>query len=559
MAHSDLDDGLKSPGSTKTRISQDTDTTEVQTSLSLPPRSTLKSCIIVLTVTFGMIINIANSTAISIALPTIQREMHLQEAQLQWIVSAYPLSSGCLLLVFGRLADVHGRKKTFLLGSVVLAVFTLSCAFPKDVMTLSILRGIQGIGGAATIPASLGILAHAFPPSRARSLAFATFSAGAPVGAVFGTAVGGVLTEFTERTWRSSFYLLCGLTVLCLLGGFFSIDNDVPSQEADKRVDWLGAFLVTAGLVLIVFVLGQGEIAPQKWATPYIIALLILGVILLSCFLYWQHYLEKVQDDPTAPYSVFTPPPLMRLSIWTRANGRFAAMMAIAFTNWCCFLAWTFWVQLYYQNYMKYTAMQTVIRLLPMFVSGLLCNAFVGLMAAHVPLVWLVALGALATSTACVLFAIIIPSAPYWAFAFPASIISVMGADFVFSAGTIFIAKIALPHEQSVAGALFNTMTQLGTAVGITVTTVVYNAVSANHSPEADRISSYRAAQWTAFAFGIIATTLGVLFFRGIGAVGYRGPKAFSEQGNANPEATNGLQTTPDHNEKSTLNEKNEP
>jgi len=76
-----------------------------------------------------------------------------------------------------------------------------------------------------------------------------------------------------------------------------------------------------------------------------IIALLVVGVLFIAIFLYWQHYLEKIQDDPNAPYSVWTPPPLMRLTIWTRANGRFAATLAIAFTNWCAFMAWTFWVQ----------------------------------------------------------------------------------------------------------------------------------------------------------------------------------------------------------------------
>ncbi|KIM37308.1 hypothetical protein M413DRAFT_20342 [Hebeloma cylindrosporum] len=446
--------------------------------------------------------------------------MNLEPAQLQWIMSAYPLSSGCLFLVCGRLADVYGRKRTFSIGSLFLAIFTLACGFSKDVITLDILRGIQGIGAAATIPASLGILAHAFPPSRARSLAFATFSAGAPVGAVFGTALGGVLTEFTHKTWRSSFYLLSAFTFLCFVGGLISIDNDVPSEEVDKRVDWLGAFLVTAGLVLIVFVLSQGEIAPQGWATPYIIALLILGVILMGLF--------KIHNNPDSPFSLFTPPPLMKLSLWTRANGRIAAMMMIAFTNWCAFLSWTFWVQLYFQNYMHYTAMQTVVRLLPMFVSGVLCNAVVGLMAAHIPIVWIVAVGAAATTIACLLFAIIVPATTYWAYAFVASVASVMGADLVFSAGTLFIAKFALPHEQSVAGALFNTMTQLGTAVGVTVTTVVFNRVGTKVAPGGDMLRMYRAAQWTAFAFGIIATTLGIVFFRGVGVVGHRAPKPTS-------------------------------
>src|SRR5688572_10688675 len=104
--------------------------------------------------------------------------------------------------------------------------------------------------------------------------------------------------------------------------------------------------------------------------------------------------------------------------------------------------------------------MKTVVHLLPMFISGMLCNIFVGFMASRVPLAVLIVLGTGATTMACLLFAIIRPDVTYWAYGFPATELSVMGADLVFSAGTVFIAKFALPHEQSVAGALFNTMTQ---------------------------------------------------------------------------------------------------
>jgi len=184
-------------------------------------------------------------------------------------------------------------------------------------------------------------------------------------------------------------------------------------------------------------------------------------------------------------------------------------MMAVAFADYCAFLSWVFWVQLYFQNYKMYTPLGSVVRFVPAFVSGILCNAFVGLMAARISVVWILGIGTLSTATACLLFALIIPNVTYWAFAFPAIYIGVLGADFVFSAGTLFIAKYALPHEQSVAGALFNTMVQLGTALGVTVSTVVYNSVAEKVVPEGkDTIVLYRAAQWTAFGFGII----GMLF-----------------------------------------------
>lgn len=489
------------------------------------PRSTFKSIVLVLTVTFAMIINLANFSAASIALPTIQRELDLQEAQLQWIISSYPLCSGCLLLAFGRVADVHGRKKTFLSGATLLTIFTLACAFAQDVTTLATLRGIQGIGAAAMLPAGLGILAHAFPPSHARSLAFATFSSGAAVGAVIGNTIGGTLSQFTKQTWRSSFYLLAGFNFVVLVSGLFSIDADLPSQETDKRVDWIGAALVTIGLVLIVFVLGQGELAPHKWATPYIIVLLIVGFVFLGFFISWQYYLEKRFDDPKSTYSVFMPPPLMRISLWTRAHGRLAVIMIVCFTLWGSFVSWVYWLQLYYQNYRHFSAMQNVIRLLPMLVSGLLASLFIGLMAAYVPLVWLIGIGTLLTSTAIVLFIMSKPSMTYWPFEFPAMWLSVLGVDIVFPTGSLFIAKFALPHEQSMAGALFTAMTQLGSSFGITVTTVMFNRVTLSRPPGADTMVGYHAANWTSAGFSLIAFTLGVLFFRGVGVVGHRRPK----------------------------------
>ncbi|TRM55696.1 major facilitator superfamily domain-containing protein [Schizophyllum amplum] len=498
--------------------------------------SLAKAIAITAVCTTAMGVNIANTTAVAIALPTIGSDLEIQQDQLQWLTNAYALSSGCLLLMFGRIADVYGRKKTFLGGALWLFAFALGCAFVDDSLTLMVLRGVQGAGGAAIIPAALGILADSFPPSRARSIAFATFSAGAPAGGTLGTIVGGALTQYTSKTWRASFYFLAGLAGLCFLGGLYAIRRDPPSQEKDRRVDWLGSILVTAGLTFILFILAQGEIAqPKQWGTPYIIALLVVGVFLITVFVAWQYYLERKQDDPSAPYSVWTPPPLMRPSLFARARGRYGVQMLIAFSNWCAFLGWQFWSQLFYQEYQGYGPMLAGVRYIPMLITGLMCNLFIAFFVARVSIVWLMSLGTLITSIAALLFAVIDPDATYWAFGFPAAITSVFGADFVFAGGTIFIAKISRPHEQSVSGGLYNTMIQLGTSIGIAVSTVVYDNVQemsmdrGRSSREAE-LDAYHAAQWTAFGFGILASLLAVAFLRGVGIVGNKEVKTEEEK-----------------------------
>lgn len=494
-------------------------------------RSMLKSIGLIATCAGAMVVNTASNTSTAIALPSVGKDLRIEEDKLQWLVSAFALSSGCFLLFFGRLADLYGRKKAFMLGSLVQTCFALGCGFAKTPILIDVLRALQGCGAAATIPACIGILAHAFPPSRMRAVAFSTFAAGAPLGAAIGNTFGAVLTQLTDPSWRSVFYFSSGISFLCLIGGTLTIDADQPSSEKDKRVDYFGAFLVTAGLTLIIFVLSDASNAPKEWATPYIIALLIVGVLLVAAFLAWQWYLEKKIGEDTR-----FPPPIMKLSMWTRSNGRFAVMQFIAFLSWCSFLSYNFWVQLFYQDYLHLNPILTMIRLLPMFVTGVCCNILIALFVGRIDIVYIMVIGTACTACANIFFAVVRPSQPYWAYGFPASILSVFGADFVFSAGTLFIAKISLPHEQSVAGAMFQTMTQLGTAFGLSITTIIFNRVRDGQAhrlgfeavkpgevvPQEAELLAYRAAEWGAFAFGIIATLLAAIFLRGVGVIGAR-------------------------------------
>jgi hypothetical protein len=131
------------------------------------------------------------------------------------------------------------------------------------------------------------------------------------------------------------------------------------------------------------------------------------------------------------------------------------------------------------------------------------------------------------TGCACLFFAVIDPNAPYWAFGFPSACLIALGVDFAFASGTLFISKISLPHEQSVAGALFQAMTQIGSAIGLSVSTIVFNTVlraqsrhlgvsvdqEGDDAPMAAQLKAYQAAMWTGFMFGILCTCLGCFFF----------------------------------------------
>ncbi|PVG03850.1 MFS general substrate transporter [Serendipita vermifera] len=455
------------------------------------------------------------------------KDLRIPSDKIPWIVSAFALSSGCLLLLFGRLADLYGRKLVWTVGGLWIMLLSLGCAFSRTGVQLIVLRAMQGIGPAAMIPAAIGILSHSFPPSRARSNAFATFSAGAPLGSAMGNVFGGVMAEYAS--WRGVFYFIAGLAALIVVLGWFTIDDDSHHTPEDKRVDWVGASFVTAGLVFIMFALSD---APTTgWSSPLIISLLIIGVVLIGAFLGWEYYLIHRTSFP----------PLMPLEIWTRAHGQFAAMQAVAFMEWACFNTLITWAMLYYQNYVGLGPVKTMIRFLPMPATGIICNLLVALVVGRINGAYLLGLGVGATSVAALLFAIIQPSAPYWAYGFPAAIICVFGADFAFACGTLFIAKVALPSEQSVAGALFQTLTALGTSFGLAVTTIgqvagmdaearrmgihVDTNATALEIPKNVLLQGYRIAQWTSFACGVVGLLIVIIFLHGIGIVGSKDGK----------------------------------
>ncbi|KAH7332782.1 MFS general substrate transporter [Rhizoctonia solani] len=484
-----------------------------------------QALVITLACTLAMVNNIMSGASISIALPDIGEDLGISQADLQWLVSAYSLTSGCFLLLFGRLADLFGRKRVFLIGNFWFLAWAIGCGFAPNAISLDVMRALQGMGAAATIPSAVGILAHEFPPSVARSVAFATFSAGAPLGGAIGFVIGGLMTQYTGVKWRGVFYVSAGIAALTMIAAALGIHKDKPSEERDRRIDWVGAALSTIALVLLTFSLAQSSSAKDGWRTPYIPVVLVISVLLLGCFIYWEHYLETRTNRP----------PLMRLGLWTRAKGKFAAIQLVVFFNWSCFTTWQFFVTLYYQEYQGLSPIDTTIRLLPMSVSGLLCNLVIALFIGRISGTVLIGVGCFFTGLAALLFAVIVPSETYWAFGFPAAAVVVFGADFMFATGSIFVAKIALPHEQSLAGGIFNTLNQLGTAFGLSIASVVNNSVhqSALHS-SGDELGSllrgYRAAFWTCFGFGMAALVLTLIFLRGIGIVGHS-PKSGANEG----------------------------
>nr|AOR51677.1 MFS general substrate transporter [Phaffia rhodozyma] len=488
---------------------------------------TASNLILIFVVSLTMILNIMNNTSINVALPFIAEELGISQADLQWPVTAYALAFGCLLLLWGKLADLYGRKYAYLGGIACFCIFNIAAALSQSLIQISIFRALQGVGAAASVPAAAGIITETFPPgTRARSLAFACFSAGAPIGSGFGSIFGGVFTQYSPASWRGVFWFTAGISVIPFALGSIFIPRIRLDPTRDKRVDWLGGLLSTSGLTLLVFALSSGPSASNGWKTPYVLATLVLSILLIGAFIAWEDLLVRS--------SRFSLKPLMPLEIWTR--GRLAVNLAVVFVGWCAFQPMLYHATLFFQDYQGLSPILTMIRFLPTAVSGIVVCLVFTLVVPYVYGWTLLTIGSLGASFAAMCMALCRPEDPYWQWAFPAMIISVFGADFIFATSSIYVSSIAKPSEQSLAAGMLQVMMQLGVAIGLAVTGVVNDAVASKSSislgvipdsgnsniPKESLLEGLQAAQWTAFAFGMIGVILTVTLLRPIRVIGVR-------------------------------------
>ena len=171
------------------------------------------------------------------------------------------------------------------------------------------------------------------------------------------------------------YWFMAGLSALITFLAWLTIDPNLDPPESDRRVDWFGALLVTSGLVLITFALGDANSArPSGWASPYIISSLVLGPLFILAFFLWERHLQNNTNFPL----------LIPLRIWTRANGRVAAILAVGTCVWASFNSLVFWGTLYYQEYAHLSATQTMLRFLPMPFAGVIANFIVALLVGNV-------------------------------------------------------------------------------------------------------------------------------------------------------------------------------
>lgn len=256
---------------------------------------TRRDWIVLATVALVQLVVVLDGTIVTIALPQAQADLGLSDSERSWVVTAYALAFGGLLLLGGRLVNYLGLKKAFMIGIVGFAVASGFGGIVQNGTELIIARGLQGVFAALLAPAALAILTITFTSGSSRNIAFAVFGTVAGVGAAIGLLLGGLLTEYA--TWRWCLLINVPIAVLIVAAGSTTLKHSPPDRE--KPIDGWGALLVVLGLGAVVFGLTEAE---KSWTSPQVVVSLVLGVLLVVAFVVTQ----ARRANPLLPLRIVT-------------------------------------------------------------------------------------------------------------------------------------------------------------------------------------------------------------------------------------------------------------
>ncbi|CAH0049528.1 unnamed protein product [Clonostachys solani] len=488
------------------------------------PFSKARCIALVATLTGASFLNTLSIMSVVIILPTIGEDLDIPETRLQWVISSYSLTFGCFLLIWGRIADVYGKRLIFIGGSIWVTAIAAANAFLPNEIAFDLFRALHGLGAAANVPTAIGILGVTFPPGKAKNYAFSTYAAGAPLGSVFGNILSGLIAEYAN--WKWVFGATAIIAGIISAAGIFVIPpTPTPSKEDNdgkKRpnIDWVGGFLITVGLLALMVALTEGNVV--GWATPWIPVLIVVSFLIIAAFVYWQNYIETRLPDRA---------PLLKVSLFR--NTRFSAVMAIMGLFFAAFNNYLVFATYYFQSFQGLSPIQTTLRFIPTGVSGAIIAAIVSQLLHRVPTVYILGCGTIAMCGSCILFAVPIPpSTSYFAWGLPAMILAVIGADTCWPSLTLFTSHSLSQKDQAIGGALINASGQLGRSIGLAISTAVQTSIMANarQVPIEDAgameawdfatLKGIRAASWMNFGLGAAAVLIVPLAFRTLEIIG---------------------------------------
>jgi EmrB/QacA subfamily drug resistance transporter len=407
--------------------------------------------IVLVLVCLAQFMVILDATIVNVALPSIQTDLEMSDANLQWIVNAYTLLFGGFLLLGGRAGDLIGRKRIFLVGVVLFTLASLVCGLAQSEEWLIVARGIQGLGAAFVSPAALSIVTTTFAEGAERTKALGVWAAIAVGGGAVGLLLGGILTDTLSWPWIFFVNVPVGIVAFVLSLRLIPESKD---EAAHRSFDLAGAVTVTVGLIALVY--GIVRSSQSGWGSLEVVGFLALAAVLLVSFL----VIESRSAEP-----------LVRLSIFSvkTVRGANAAMFVVA----CGLFAMFFFNTLYVQRVLGYSALEAGLAFLP-FTAGIIIGAGLSqrllpaIGARETPL-----LGLTLATAGLLLFLRLTPDGEYLTDLLPGIMLASIGMGLTFVPLTL-VATSGVPHgDAGLASGIFNTSQQIGGALGLALLSTI--------------------------------------------------------------------------------------
>ena len=401
---------------------------------------------------FALFMVMLDNTVVNVALPSIQREIHAGISELEWVINGYTLTFAVLIATGGRLGDIFGRRLMFLAGVIIFAITSATAGLAQDPQMLIGSRAIQGIGAALMMPATLSIITHAFPAAE-RGKAIGTWAGVSALALSIGPVVGGFLTEYVS--WRAIFFINLPVAVAAVIVTLFAV-NESRDETVDRRVDYPGVITLTGGLTAIVLALIEGN--SWGWSSPGILALLASGAIGLAVFV----AIELRVAAPMVEFGLFR----------TR---QFIGSNLVAFIITFAMMGTFFFMALYMQDILGYSALEAGVRFLPTTVVIAGVAPIAGRLADRLGPALPMSAGLAVLAVAMFMFAGISPSTTYGGLFVPFVLMGIGIAMVMSPMSTAAMNSVSVQKAGGASGVL-QMSRMIGASVGVAATGAIFQS-----------------------------------------------------------------------------------
>jgi EmrB/QacA subfamily drug resistance transporter len=441
-------------------------------------------------VAFGLFMIMLDNTVVNVALPAIQEDLGVGLSELEWIVTGYALTFAALMLTGGKLADLLGRRLIFVVGLAVFTVSSLACGLAGSGDVLIAARIVQGAGAALMNPATLSIITATFPPHQ-RGTAIGMWAGVSALALAIGPLVGGLLTQ--HASWHWIFFINVPIGLIAIAASFVLIDESRDTSEV-QRLDLPGLLTSAIGLFSLTYGLIEGN--TYGWTSARIVIAFAVAVLALVTFI----LLERHQRTPMLDLSLF------RNRTFAGAN---AVMLLVALAMFGVF----FFVSLYMQNILGYSAVQAGAAFLPMTLLIVLIAPLAGRTSDRFGSRWLMGAGMTLLATQLFYFSRLGLHESYWTL-LPAMLIGGVGMASVMTPSAAAAMSGVPVDKAGVGSAVLNSARQIGGSVGIAlIGAIIAHEAGGRRTPEAF-VDGFSTALVVASLIALAGAVLAVLVVR---------------------------------------------